>query len=177
VKHVKNPRERQEARERCQKANAAFTDAEVRRIRADCDEGKASYVEIAQAWGCGMQTVRKMHRRETYTWVKDAEGEEVEGKTIPEYKVDGIRDSLEAEAARKSAERFQERFGPTGMGKGETARNMTISPEIRARGAAMLGHGPTAQDIAESAAEFADRADAAVIAGLPRAPLVDEEGI
>ena len=99
----KTLRERLEARERCQKANAIFSDDEIRTIRRACDKGDASYVEIAQEYGCGMQTVRKIHRMETYTWVRE---EAAERPAAPVYSSDPGRDANTDDLAAASLERL-----------------------------------------------------------------------
>jgi len=133
----KTLRERLEARERCQKANAIFSDDEIRTIRRACDKGDASYVEIAQEYGCGMQTVRKIHRMETYTWVREEDEARV---TTPVYSSDPGRDANTDDLAAASLERL------LASGVRPIVENMPKEP--------------TPQEIAAKAEQEADAQDA-----------------
>lgn len=62
---------------RCQKANARFTDSDIWRIREACERPGVHYKDIAKAWGCGVQTVERIHKRLTYIFVPE-KGQEVE---------------------------------------------------------------------------------------------------
>ena len=147
TKHIpKTLRERQEARERCQKANAIFSDEEVRRIRSDCDRGGASYLVVAQGWGCGMQTVRKIHRRETYSWVLDKASVGSPRIADAEYSIVPQDDANLADLAAASLERLLRTPGVVVEGTRER----------------------TAQEIAAEAEALADELDAEVLRGLAR---------
>lgn len=148
MRKIKTPRERMEARERCQKANAAFTDAEVRRIRKDCEGGRVSYLELAKAWGCGMQTIRKIHRQETYSWVIDEGGEIKTNNPEQSYTVETRQDKDEL-LIEESQKRFLERFGADGLGNSRKETELISVEAIQRQEKMMSGGEKTAQEIME----------------------------
>lgn len=49
-----------------------FSPADIRLIREQADSGTLSTREWAQARGCGVETIRRIARRETYGHISDA---------------------------------------------------------------------------------------------------------
>lgn len=58
------------ARQRQRLANSGFTEVQVQRIRELARNG-SSVKELAQAYLCGLETIRRLLRRETFAWVSD----------------------------------------------------------------------------------------------------------
>jgi len=56
-------------------SGAKFTDAEVRNIRSVARAGEVSARDQARLYGCGVETMRRIIRGETYWWVADEEEE------------------------------------------------------------------------------------------------------
>jgi hypothetical protein len=53
------------------KGTAKFTDADVQRVRMLGDSRKMSVVELADVYDCGLETIRRLLRRETFRHVPE----------------------------------------------------------------------------------------------------------
>ena len=60
---VENPQDR------VRRGNAGFTDEEVRHIRKLLDSGTMSARQLAAAYQKGVETIRRIGRRETFGWL------------------------------------------------------------------------------------------------------------
>lgn len=147
----RTPAERREARAKSQKANALFTDGEVRQIRARLAKGGISYLELAQELGCGVGTLRKLNNGETYGWVM-MEGGEVSRNLLPPEAAPAGFDT------GASLRILQERLG-------QEAKVKAALDGAFAGGA--VRRSP--EEIAEDAQREADEADRRYVASLPKA--------
>lgn len=166
MKALRTQREREEARERSQKANALFTDAEVRQIRKALAGGGVSYLEIAQAHGCGVQTIKKLKRGDTYGWVLEEGAENLEAREESRYSREGAApEPLEiANSLKILQERLQEKAGKPDL-EGMSAAGNRLAAELLGK----RENARTPLEIAEEAQNWADAQDRQVVAGLPPA--------
>ena len=137
--------------------------SEVRFIRDMAESGAMSRRELARKFSMNVESISRVVRGDTYPEVGSTRDE-----GLAEYRK-SAEEVLAAETAEERAERFER------LRKVATERTRTVEIAELALSGDFKGAlaGLTEQEIAEGAATFADRADAAVIAGLPKAPPVE----
>lgn len=120
------------------RANAVFSDEEVRKIRRLYATGQASRRKMAQFYGVGMETIARITRGDTYAWVKDDPMDALDGmENLRGLRVEGGGGIRQEEIAAS-----QERLMGLLQGGGGGTPGMSEELQERVRQLSGDGAGP-----------------------------------